>query len=123
MSGALSVSSHDPRGLKKNFGSIALFSLTLFTSASLLFLLEPMFAKMALPVLGGTTSVWVTCMLFYQVMLLAGYGFADAVMRRLTNKQQALLLVFVALAPVAILPFHFPSDRVPPPDSNPIPWL
>jgi hypothetical protein len=51
--------------------SVAIFSLTLFVSAALLFLMEPMFAKITLPVLGGTTAVWTTCMLFYQAILLA----------------------------------------------------
>jgi F0F1-type ATP synthase assembly protein I len=69
--------------------SAALFSLTLFVSAALLFLLEPMFAKMTLPVLGGTTAVWATCMLFYQAMLLAGYAFANVLTRLMTYRQQA----------------------------------
>src|SRR5579862_7186056 len=64
--------------------SVAIFSLTLFVSAALLFLMEPMFAKITLPVLGGTTAVWTTCMLFYQAMLLAGYAYANAVTRRIT---------------------------------------
>lgn len=53
-----------------------LFTFTAFASAFLLFLIQPMFAKMLLPVLGGSPSVWTTCMLFFQVALLAGYGYA-----------------------------------------------
>jgi hypothetical protein len=49
-----------------------LFGLTLFLSGALLFLVEPMFAKMALPKLGGTPAVWNVCMVFYQALLLAG---------------------------------------------------
>lgn len=103
--------------------SVALFSLTLFMSAALLFLLEPMFAKMTLPVLGGTTAVWATCMLFYQAMLLAGYAFANVLTRRMNYRQQALLFLALAFAPLMILPFSFPAGRVPPGERNPIPWL
>ena len=48
-----------------------LFSLTLFLSAGLLFLVELMIAKMILPLLGGTPAVWNTCMMFFQAVLLA----------------------------------------------------
>jgi len=102
---------------------VALFSFTLFLSAALLFWLEPMFAKMTLPVLGGTSAVWATCMLFYQAMLLAGYAFANFVTRRLSYRRQAPLFLVLALLPVAILPFSFPAGRVPPVGQNPIPWL
>src|ERR1035438_965864 len=47
-----------------------LFALTLFLSATLLFVVEPMFAKMVLPLLGGSPSVWNTCLVFYQASLL-----------------------------------------------------
>ena len=103
--------------------SLAVFSLTLFVSAALLFWLEPMFAKMALPVLGGTTAVWTTCMLFYQATLLAGYAYANTVTRRINPKWQAILCAGLALAPLLILPFSFPAGRIPPVERNPIPWL
>lgn len=102
---------------------IALFSLTLFMSAALLFLMELMFAKMTLPVLGGTTAVWTTCMLFYQAILLAGYAYANAVTRRMSSRWQALLCVGVAVAPLMTLPFSLPAGRIPPVERNPIPWL
>src|SRR6476469_1015092 len=53
-----------------------LFGVTLFVSAALLFSVQPMVAKMLLPLLGGTPAVWNTCMLFFQAALLAGYGYA-----------------------------------------------
>src|ERR1700723_2461908 len=102
---------------------VILFSLTLFLSAALLFLMEPMFAKMTLPVLGGTSAVWTTCMLFYQAMLLAGYAYANAATRRMTSRWQALLCVGLAFAPLIILPFSLPAGRVPPLERNPVPWL
>ena len=103
--------------------SVAIFSLTLFVSAALLFLMEPMFAKITLPVLGGTTAVWTTCMLFYQAMLLAGYAYANAATRRITSLWQILLCVGLAFAPLIILPFRLPAGRVPPVERNPVPWL
>jgi hypothetical protein len=103
--------------------SVAIFCLTLFVSAALLFLMEPMFAKITLPVLGGTTAVWTTCMLFYQAMLLAGYAYANAATRRMTSRWQALLCVGLAFAPLIILPFSLPAGRVPPVERNPVPWL
>ncbi len=108
---------------RRSWTSVALFSLTLFLSAALLFLLEPMFAKMTLPVLGGTSAVWATCMLFYQAMLLAGYAFANVVARRMSYHRQAPLFVVLALLPLMFLPFSFPANRVPPAGQNPIPWL
>ena len=103
--------------------SVILFSVTLFLSAALLFLMEPMFAKMTLPVLGGTSAVWATCMLFYQAMLLAGYALANTVTRKLSYPRQAQLLLGVALVTLIVLPFGFPAGRVPPTGRNPIPWL
>ena len=52
------------------------FAATLLVSATLLFVVEPMFAKMVLPLLGGSPSVWNTCLVFYQAALLAGYVYA-----------------------------------------------
>jgi hypothetical protein len=87
-----------------------------------MFWIEPMFAKMILPMLGGTPSVWNTCIAFYQVALLAGYVYAHLITKCLEIRHQAifhlglLLLVFVAL-PIAIVGLS------PPVTANPIPWL
>ena len=55
------------------------FAVTLFVSAALLFVVQPMFAKMVLPLLGGAPAVWNTCLVFYQAALLAGYLYAPLV--------------------------------------------
>jgi len=55
---------------------IAVFALSIFASAFLLFLVEPMVAKMVLPLAGGTPAVWTTSVLFFQATLLAGYGYS-----------------------------------------------
>lgn len=109
--------------IRKASISVVLFSATLSVSAALLFLLEPMFTKMILPVLGGSAAVWASCMVFYQAILLAGYAFANIVTRKMNLRNQVLLFVLLTLAPLLILPFGVPPDRVPPVGQNPIPWL
>ena len=54
------------------------FALTIFISAFLLFQVQPLAGKTILPWFGGGAGVWTTCMLFFQVFLLAGYGYAHA---------------------------------------------
>ena len=72
---------------------LLLFSAAVFLSASLLFLVEPMFARMILPRLGGAPAVWNTCVVLYQSLLFAGYGCAHVMARRLTPRTQAAVLV------------------------------
>ena len=55
---------------------------TVFLAAFLLFAVEPMAAKQLLPVLGGSSAVWVTCLVFFQGMLLVGYLYAWWMVRR-----------------------------------------
>ncbi|HUE42839.1 MAG TPA: hypothetical protein VMP12_04705, partial [Candidatus Sulfotelmatobacter sp.] len=83
-----------------------LYSLTVALGAFLLFLLEPLFAKMILPRFGGSAAVWSTCLVFFQSALLLGYYYADVLTRRLSATRQAsthiaLLMVSLALMPVA----------------------
>jgi len=84
-----------------------LFAVTLFLSALLLFWVQPLAGKMVLPILGGTPSVWNTCVLFFQGVLLAGYAYVLASTRWLSARAQVVLhgalLVAAALSlPVAI---------------------
>ena len=58
-----------------------LFSLTVFASAALVFLVEPMMAKLVLPILGGSSAVWNTSLAFFQGALLVGYLYAHALQR------------------------------------------
>jgi SAM-dependent methyltransferase len=83
-----------------------LYSLTVALGAFLLFLLEPLFAKMILPRFGGSAAVWSTCLVFFQSALLLGYYYADVLTRRLSASRQtsthiALLVVSLALLPIA----------------------
>lgn len=103
--------------------TLLLFSLTIFLSAALLFLVQLVFARMVLPLLGGSAAVWNTAMVFYQAVLLAGYAYAHALGTRLPLRAQLPVQALVLLAPVLVLPFAVPAGWMPPAESNPIPWL
>jgi SAM-dependent methyltransferase len=83
-----------------------LLASTVFLGAFLLFLIEPLFAKLILPRFGGAAAVWAACLVFFQCALLLGYLYADLSSRRLTPARQsqlhiALLLVSVLFLPIA----------------------
>jgi hypothetical protein len=102
---------------------LVVFTVSMFVSAALLFLVEPMMAKMALPMLGGTPAVWNTCLVFFQSMLLAGYLYAYASTKWLRRRTQIILHVSLALTPLAVLPLHIPAGWEPPSDSTPVFWV
>jgi hypothetical protein len=84
-----------------------LFAGCIFVSSFLLFLVQPIIAKQILPWFGGTSGVWTTCLMFFQLVLLAGYAYADTTTRRLSPGRQALVhgaLLLVALATLPIVP-------------------
>ena len=101
----------------------AWYALALFVSATLLFLVQPMFAKMVLPLLGGAPAVWNTCMVFYQASLLAGYAYAHYTTSCLGVRRQALLHLGVLLLPFLCLPIAVARPGGPPGEANPVPWL
>jgi hypothetical protein len=84
------------------------FALTIFTGAFLLFQVQPLIGKYILPWFGGTTGVWTTCMIFFQLALLGGYAYAHFVSRLPARKQVITHLVLLALA-LAMLPIT-PGD-------------
>jgi hypothetical protein len=104
--------------------ALPLFAATLFVSAFLLFLVQPMIGKMILPKLGGTPQVWNTCMVFFQAALLAGYAYTHTVSTRLKLRHQLLVHGLILFVPLLILlpggPFNI-TGWVPPPGANPIP--
>lgn len=103
---------------------VVLFAATLFLSSSLLFIVQPMIAKMVLPLLGGTPAVWNTCMVFFQGALLAGYLYAHAASRWLRVKQQAILHVALLAVSLLTLPVVVASHNAEPPATGmPIGWL
>ncbi|MCR8958261.1 fused MFS/spermidine synthase [Variovorax sp. S2] len=81
-----------------------LFAGTIFSSAFLLFLVQPLIAKQILPWFGGSAAVWSICMVFFQAVLLAGYAYSDWVTRHLRVRVQAALHVGLLLASLAFLP-------------------
>jgi hypothetical protein len=90
---------------------------TLFLSAALIFVVEPLFARMVLPLLGGTPAVWATCMVFFQAALLAGYGYAHVATRWLGTRSQAILHLMLLASPAIVLPIALPGAWAPDPES------
>ena len=92
-----------------------LFTLTIFVGSFLLFMVQPMVARMALPRLGGAPAVWNSAMLVYQALLLAGYAWAHGI-ARVSQKTQlimhgALLLVAALFLPIGLAALQPPSDN------------
>jgi len=100
-----------------------LYAITIFLSASLLFVVQPLFARLILPLLGGTPAVWNTALAFYQVTLLAGYSYAHLISRRLSLRAQVIVHGLVVLLPLIVLPIHLPAGWTPPTSGSPIGWL
>ncbi len=82
----------------------ALFAATIALSAFLLFLVQPIIARQILPWFGGSAAVWTTCMVFFQLALLAGYLYSDLAARRVPPRRQATLHVALLVASLACLP-------------------
>lgn len=99
------------------------YIVTMFVGATLLFLVQPMFARMVLPLLGGAPGVWNTTVVFYQAVLLAGYAYAHFTTTRLGPRRQALWHALLLLVPLLALPIGIPGGWSPPAEANPIPWL
>ncbi len=77
---------------------------TIFTSAFLLFLVQPIIAKQILPWFGGSAAVWTTCLVFFQVALLAGYAYSDLTTRKLKPRTQVILHIVLLSASLVVLP-------------------
>ena len=93
---------------------VVLFTLASFLTAALLFLVQPLVARMVLPSFGGSPQVWTTAMLFFQISLLVGYGYAHATTTHLGRRRQPLVHLVLALTPLLILPIALevaPSGR------------
>ena len=102
---------------------VALAVIASFLAAALLFAVQPMAAKMALPLLGGSASVWTVCMLFFQAGLLAGYGWAHFLGRRFRLRTQVIIHAALVAAALAALPPAIAASSLPPVDASPAPWL
>src|SRR5256886_779310 len=80
-----------------------IYAATIFLSSFLLFLVQPLIARLILPWFGGSAAVWTTCMLFFQMLLLAGYAYAH-VLGKLAGRRQAIVHSVLLLAALATLP-------------------
>lgn len=101
---------------------VPLFTLTLILSAGLLFVVQPMFAKMILPLLGGSPQVWNTSMLFFQTVLLGGYAYAHLSSRYLSIKLQSIIHIVLIGVFFVVLPLGIPADWQPKGTENPTVW-
>lgn len=92
---------------------MARYALTAFLSAFLLFQVQPLIAKSILPWFGGGSSVWTTCMLFFQVLLLGGYTYAHLLSVKLSLRRQGLVHLLLVIVSLALLPIT-PSQQLKP---------
>ena len=93
---------------------LPIFAATIFLGAFLLFSVQPMVAKMILPLLGGSPSVWNTAMVFFQAALLAGYAYAHLSVRWLGLRRQSLLHLGVLALAFLAWPVGLPEGWTPP---------
>ena len=82
-----------------------------------------MFAKMVLPLLGGSPAVWNTAMMFFQAVLLAGYGYAHLSSRLLGPRPQVIVHVLIMALAFAVLPIGVAAGWTPPTEHTPVLWL
>lgn len=101
-----------------------LFVITILLGSFLLFLVQPMIARMALPRLGGAPAVWNSAMLVYQALLLGGYAYAHWLGRVPVRRQAMIHLAVLALAalwlPIGLMAMQMPADAEP---AIWVPWL
>lgn len=95
------------------------FAFTLFVSATLLFLVQPMVGKLILPKLGGTPAVWNTCMVFFQAVLLVGYGYTHSLSTWHDRRRQLFVQFGILALPFLVLPFGLGVWN-PPAEYNPV---
>ncbi|MCY2995013.1 MAG: fused MFS/spermidine synthase [Planctomycetota bacterium] len=105
------------RGQQPSAGFAGWCAATIFLGAFLLFQIQPVIGKMILPWFGGSPAVWTTCMLFFQILLLAGYAYADLLARWCWPARQAALHAVLLAAALMTLPIT-PGVVWRPPDGS-----
>lgn len=101
---------------------LPLFTATTFLSAFLLFFIQPMFAKMVLPLLGGAPSVWAVALLFFQAALLVGYGYAHVLVRNVPIARMGYVHLALSALAFLSLPIAIPEGWSEPPTRDPYFW-
>jgi spermidine synthase len=100
-----------------------IFAGTIFLSAALLFLVQPLIAKQILPWFGGSAAVWSICMVFFQVLLLAGYAYSDWISRHLAPRAQAMVHTALLACSLAFLPIVAAVHWKPGGNEDPTWWI
>ena len=113
------MSQHALRSIGSVKGGLPFIS-TIFLGAFLLFQVQPIVGRFILPWFGGSPAVWMTCMLFFQVMLWLGYGYAHGIVRRLPLKGQVGLHVGLLVLSLAAMPITPAEAWKPEPGDEPI---
>jgi len=103
--------------------TLLIFTVTLFTSAMLLFSVQPLFTKMVLPRLGGSPAVWSIAMVFFQGVLLAGYAYAHALTKFTRPKVALIIHAIVLLVAFLALPISISAQWGAPPETGQAFWL
>src|SRR5215469_14081932 len=89
--------------------NMLVYAVTIFLAAFLLFQVEPLIAKIILPWFGGSAAVWGAALLFFQIVLLAGYAYAHAIVRFLRPRAQVIVHVALLATSCALLPILPPA--------------
>ena len=116
----------DSRGEKSNrnrWSWAPLFAVTIFLGAFLLFQVQPIMGKFILPWFGGSPGVWTTCMLFFQLMLFAGYMYTYVLSRWFSLQMQVAIHVFLLIVSMCTLPIAPSADWKPLAGESPIPLI
>ena len=101
-----------------------MFALAIFSSAALVFAVQPMMGRLITPTLGGSPSVWNTSMVFFQAALLVGYGYAHLLQRVGSIRLQVgIHLGLLLLALLSFWPLRVNEMLGAPDTASPIPWL
>jgi len=102
---------YSAESVRQKGGTVAvLFTITIFTSALLLFFVQPLYTRMILPQIGGAAAVWTTAMLFFQTVLIGGYLYAHLVSRYLSVRLQIVVHLGLLLLALTALPLAVPDS-------------
>jgi hypothetical protein len=102
---------------------LVIYTAAIFTSALLLFSVQPLFTKMVLPRLGGSPAVWSVAMVFFQSLLLGGYAYAHVLMRMRDRRMPIIIHLVLLLVAFVTLPLAISDNWGTPPTSGYALWL
>src|SRR3982074_644890 len=119
---ASSAATDQPSASRNRLGVMG-YTAPLFVSALLLFSVQPLFTKMILPRLGGSSAVWSIAMVFFQSLLLAGYAYAHYLMTRRHRTMPVLVHLCLLTLALLTLPLSIGANWSSPPESGYAIWL